>query len=374
MIQTILLSICKIENKIKLTYKEFVFICIIVFIEILSNLLTILLFDNYNLNEILVIVSVTTNIYFLIVCMKHYKIELKELYVFFYKLVKIGIIACIFNLFLNYKQILNLSVLNNSYEAQFSSFFANRNTFGILMLICIISNQYLIEEKYNKKCIIYQLLFVINIILTMARTSILGFVLFYILYLFFSYIKYHKKITKYKFFYLIIAFVVLIACTFKVITTPTLFNKIDTLFLRTNSVKSGTGRTDVWMNGLNICIQYNLLFGVGRYKALELNETIFNSDLPYFHSIYIETLATYGICGLIVLIYGVKNIFKKIRKSEFKYNLITISAMYSFLFISIFESTTRFSIGYADTVSLIYFFSIPILIGNVYDKLKEKGE
>lgn len=372
--QNILLLICKIQNKIKLTYKEFVFMCIIIFIEILSNLLTILVFNNYNLNEILVIVSVSINIYFLIVCMRHYKIELKDLNTFFYKLAKIGVIACVFNLLLNYKQILNLNVLNNSYEAQFSSFFANRNTFGILMLICIISNQYLIEEKYNKKCIIYQLLFVINIILTMARTSIMGFILFYLLYLFLTYIEHHRKITKNNFFYILIAFTILIVCTFKVITTPELFNKIDTLFLRTNSVKSGTGRTDVWKNGLNICLQYNPLFGVGRYKALELNETVFNSDLPYFHSIYIETIATYGLCGLIVLIYGLKNIFKKLRKSKFKYNLITISCMYSFLFISIFESTTRFSIGYADTVSLIYFFSISILIGNVCDKLKEKGE
>lgn len=348
--------------------------CLVIFIEMLSNLSTILMFDNYNLNEMLVIVSVTINIYFLVVCMCYYKIESKDLYSFLYKLVKIGVISCIFNLLFNYKQILNLSALNNSYEAQFSSFFTNRNTFGILMLICIISNQYLIEEKYNKKCIIFQLLFVINIILTMARTSILGFLIFYIFYLFFSYIKHHKKITRNKFLCMTIIFVVLIVCIFEVITTPVLFSRIDTLFLRTNSVKSGTGRTDVWKNGVNICLRYNPLFGVGRYKALELNETIFNSDLPYFHSIYIEILATYGICGLIILIFGLKYLFKRIRKSKFKYSLITTSAMYSFLFISVFESTTRFSIGYADTISLIYFFSIPILIGNVYDRIEEKGE
>lgn len=37
-----------------------------------------------------------------------------------------------------------------------------------------------------------------------------------------------------------------------------------------------------------------------------------------------------------------------------------------------FESTTRFSIGYVDTMSLMYFCSLPILIGNIKEDIEVK--
>ena len=46
-----------------------------------------------------------------------------------------------------------------------------------------------------------------------------------------------------------------------------------------------------------------------------------------------------------------------------------------FLVISCFETTCRLSIGYADTISMIYFIAIPIIYSNIKgQKVEEENK
>lgn len=67
---------------------------------------------------------------------------------------KLGIIASLINILFNYKIIMKLSTLTNSYNANLSSFFPNRNQFGTFMLMMIISISLLLHFK-EKGNIIY---------------------------------------------------------------------------------------------------------------------------------------------------------------------------------------------------------------------------
>ena len=172
--------------------------------------------------------------------------------------------------------------------------------------------------------------------------------------------------SKNKFLLFSLTFIFALFVIYKLLGNEKAFNMINTLFIRMDTLENGSGRFSVWQNGLRIGSEFDFLFGVGRYKALELNKTLFNNSLEYFHSMYIEKFASNGIVGLRLLIYLLKFVWNKVSVCiNMGYKIILKSALVSFYVFSIFETTTRFSIGYADTTFLIFFFTIPILISSI---------
>ncbi|MGV3055332.1 O-antigen ligase family protein [Streptococcus hyovaginalis] len=353
------------RKSLKITRNQFLIFILFLIVEVISNLYSAIFFEKFDSNEFLVVFSVTLNIFFFIISISNYRVQYSDLYRFFFKIVQAGSFACFINLLLNYKEILSISSLTNSYVAEFSSFFSNRNTFGVLMLITIISNKYLIESSYYKFANLFQIFFFVNLLLTFSRTSIAGALLFYLLFYYFNYVRYNYKIGLSKALSIILLiFIVALAILF-MLTNDFIINRLNILLFRIDNLESGSGRFDVWRSGFEIGTSNNFVFGLGRYKALELKEKFYHNSLNYFHSIYIEVFVTYGLIGFTMLIMYFRHIIKKISHSSFFGKNITYSSIFSFMFICLFESTTRFSIGYADTISLIFFFSIPILIGNM---------
>lgn len=366
-IQSILLfsslnrNICKIS-------KNFLLLILIVFFNCCMTIFyDVLKFGTIDNNEFLFIISLVFNILIFIVGVNNQEITKEEICKFLKKMCILGIISVIINVMLNYKSMLNILIITNSYNANFSSFFPNRNQFGLFMLIMIISLSLLINMKYEKKYILYFIIFILNLILSMSRNSILGLVVFFIMFFYYKYIKERKKITANKLFLYYLGIIVIIILIFIFFNNTKVYKIINNLFIRADSLENGSGRFDVWKNGILIFLQYNPLFGVGRYKALELNKILYGSNLEYFHSLYIEKIAEHGIVGFISLIYLLRFTWKKVTSSNINENLKIVlkSAIVSFCFFSIFETTTRFSIGYADTMYLIFFFTIPILISNL---------
>lgn len=345
---------------------------ILLFLLSLINSSIALLFDivrfgNLDYNEILFIISSSINILFLIIGTDKKEITLNELYDFLKKLCFIGIISVIVNFILNYKSIFKLSAITNSYNANFSSFFPNRNQFGLFMLLMIISLSLLMNIKFKKKHILYFILFSINLVLSMSRNSILGFGVFCLMFFYYKYIKEKRKITKSKFLLYLLGMFLILIFIYICINISELYKIINTLFLRTDTIESGSGRFDVWKNGMYIALHNNPLFGVGRYKGLELNKLLFNSNLEYFHSMYVEKFVTHGVIGIFILMLLLKFVWNKVNNilDYGMFKIILKSSLVSFWVISIFETTTRFSIGYADFMFLVFFFTIPILISNV---------
>lgn len=373
-IQTVIMFIFYKQNSFKINKKDLAVIISIIFIEIVTFIYCLIAFEGYDYNEILVSLSVFTNIINFIILTNKINITKEELFWFLRKIIVIGIIAGVANIILNFKSLLNFSDITGSYQVKFSSFFPNRNTFGILMVICCISNQYIIIKKRKNKKKYIQIFFIINLLLTMSRNSIIGLLVFYVFSYIIKYIKYRYKLGKKEITKLTLIILTIITGIVILSKNLVILNRMEKLFFRTESLESGSGRFSVWNNGLEIFKNNNMITGIGRYKAIEFNKNLYNNNLAYFHSIYIEILAEYGIIGIMLLLSLFNFIRNKINKSKLDkdYLYLTKASFYTFLFISLFESTTRFSIGYADTISLIYFCSLPILIGNIKEDIEAK--
>lgn len=374
-IQSFLLFICLMD---KLCYisKKFVILLLVIILNCSMTILyDVMVFNSFDYNELLFSISFLFNIVIFIIGMSKQETTREDAKTFFEKMCKLGLISAVINLILNYKKMLSLSTIVNSYDANFSSFFPNRNQFGLFMLIMVISISLLMRIKYKKRYVVYLIVFIVNLILSMSRNSIIGLVVFFAACFYYKYVKVEKKITINKltlYFFGLIAIGIMV---FIFINNDKVNAMINNLFIRVGSLESGSGRFAVWKNGISIFSKYNPIFGVGRYKAIELNQTLYGSKLEYFHSIYVEKLACHGIVGLLTLIYLLRFTWKKIMDSKIDVNVRSLlkSSLISFFVFSIFETTTRFSIGYADSIYLIYFFTIPILISNIKIELISEG-
>lgn len=373
MIQT-LIMFWAVKPKIKETSKKIIVIFIAFFIlQVIVQIFNYIKWSRIEIKDIANIFSCLANIYIFVYLCSKFEITKEEFIDFMKKIVIIGIISCIYNVIANWNDIINIVNIKESYDVSISSFFPNRNQYAIFMLICIIANLYIIANKVSKKYIAIQILFIISIILTMSRNAILGLAILYGVYLCLNFKNINSKLTK-KQKIIIVASVILfiIIATILLIKIPDLIENINKLFIRTYTVNTESGRLALWINGFNI-FKDNPILGVGRFTGVNINMNEYNSPLDQFHNIYVETLVSYGIVGLMGLIYLFYIIIKKILNSKLgnAEKKIMLSSIIVFLAISCFETTTRFSIGYADTISMIYFFTIPLICANMNSKEEE---
>lgn len=373
MVQT-LIMFWAVKPKIKETSKKVIVIFIAFFIlQVIVQIFNYIKWSRIEIKDIANIFSCLANIYIFVYLCSKFETTKEEFIDFMKKIVIIGIISCIYNVIANWNDIINIVNIKESYDVSISSFFPNRNQYAIFMLICIIANLYIIANKVSKKYIAIQILFIISIILTMSRNAILGLAILYGVYLCLNFKNINSKLTK-KQKIIIVASVILfiIIATILLIKIPDLIENINKLFIRTYTVNTESGRLALWINGFNI-FKDNPILGVGRFTGVNINMNEYNSPLDQFHNIYVETLVSYGIVGLIGLIYLFYIIIKKILNSKLgnTEKKIMLSSIIVFLAISCFETTTRFSIGYADTISMIYFFTIPLICANMNSKEEE---
>lgn len=366
LIQSVLLFI-SFKNDLKLLNKKIFFVYILSFVNCMVTLtFSFYKFGNIDKNEIIFILSLLFNTLILIVAADKKKINKEEIIDFFKKFVFLGIISCIFNFIINYKNMLNLSSITSSYKAAFSSFFPNRNQFGLFLLLEIFSLSVLSRSKNEKYYNYIYILFITNLILTMSRNSILGLFIFATISCFNKYVVEKKKIKKNQFILYFLGINVALISIYILINNSNIYELINRLFIRSDTIEGGNGRLSVWQNGISIAMNNNPLFGVGRFKGIEINKILYGSELEYFHSIYVEKFVTHGIVGLAILVFYMSYVWKKVCNiKENDYIKSTIKAfLLSVFIISIFETTTRFSIGYSDFMFLIFVFTIPILISN----------
>lgn len=359
----IIIMIYAIRNSIKMiSNKKIMWLLLFLLMQISTQIVNYFNQGNIEFQDIIHIVSVIINVFVFILCMPYSKIEKEDIYKFMKKMVFLGVIACIYNVIVNGTSILHIASMTSSYAVKLSSFFPNRNQFGIFMIIVLLSNLYVKQSNKKLRYKLSEIFFIFNLILTMSRNSIIGMICIYIIKFYLDCFT-TKKISKNK--ALIVTLFIIAVCIFIgiILSNETYMNLINKLFIRSDSLESGSGRFAVWKNGINIVLDNNVLLGVGRFNGIKLNKELYNSDLEYFHSLYVETFVIYGIVGLVMIYLLFKYIIASIIKSSLdrEYKNILLTATLTFLIISIFETTTRFSIGYADMMALMYFISIPLM-------------
>lgn len=361
------------ENFAKVKGKQVVLLSMLFLLQILTQIINI--YKGYSLifEDVVHILSVTINIFVFIICLPYTQITKEELETFMKKMVMLGFVACVYNVIKNISMITSLSSLTSSYSANISSFFPNRNQFGIFLLEMLISNLYVKASTDKKFYKFTEIFFIINLLLTMSRNSILGLIAIYVIKFYIEFFT-TKRISKNKMIFTTLLLLAMIVAVCIIISTPKYMNVVEKLFIRSNTLETGSGRTTLWRNAIDLTLNNNWLIGVGRFNALRLNANLYNSDLE-FHSVYIEVFATYGIIGIIAFILFISSIIKKTTNKYINKGIQNIPkiTIIVFLVISIFETVTRFSIGYADMMGLIFFIALPLLISNMkVDETEEK--
>lgn len=362
----ILIMLHAVRKEIKkVPNKKIILLITFVLLQIIVQIVNYFCQGSIQFLDIVNILSVTINIFIFIICVSYSNVEKEDIQEFMKKMVLLGLVACLYNIIINGMQMLNIAKLTNSYIANFSSFFPNRNQFGSFIVTILLANLYIKQENKKNFYKLAEIIFIINLVLTMSRTAIIGMIFMYIIKFCLDYF-YIKKISKNRFIFITFMIMILIVVMIFVFTSERYIKLIDKLFIRSENIQTGYGRTTVWKNGIDMILNGNYLLGLGRFNAVNLNKTVYNSHLEYFHSIYIETFVTYGIVGIIFLFLLFKYIIKRISKSSLDrvYKNIFITYVGVFMIISIFETTTRFSIGYADIMNMIWFITVPIIVSS----------
>ena len=326
---------------------------------------------NFQLYDLFNIACIFVNINVLFIAFTNLKTEEKYMSYFFVGILAIGLVACIVNVYL-YKDYI-ITMITTAKQISIRSFFAHRNQFSMFLFTAIVSNIMLIL-KSNKKSIkvllfIPLIIFGLSLITTSSRTGIAATALFIVLF----FITTNSIKIRYKIL-IVCGLIAILIATFVIAQNyyPDIMSKItdfvDNVLIRENTIKSFTGRDKFWKTAEEILQEdsINMFFGVGRFQALNMLQY----NVTHFHNFYVEALMTGGIMELVFFLFIHIYTVVRIMKSEIdkKYKMLYLSMFLSLAVYGLFETMGRFSLGYVDTLYLIFFITIPLLHTNTYKK------
>lgn len=368
-IQTVIMLVVTKDKAKEISKKEKRLFILFFGLQILGQMFNFMFLNSIHIKDLINLTATAINIFIFIIACNYFKVEKSQIKSFLEKMVILGVIASLYNIIKNGLEFTSLFTLQVSHSANFSSFFPNRNQFGIFLLVIILCNSYLISTNRTKSNVLIQILLIVSLLLTMSRNCIMGLIILYLFRLYFELKnKKIKKPSKKTIVLIVSIFILLITSLIILLNNDQTFETLNKLFFRIENLKNGSGRFELWHNSIRICLDNNVITGVGRFRALQINELVYNNDLNNFHNIYFETLVTYGVVGVGALLGLFIYIFKKnISNKDIKYKAFLITSMMTFLSISILETITRFSMGYVDTISLVMFFTLPIICSNMVD-------
>lgn len=357
-----------VNKEIKVNLLMLIIFCSILLIVQIVNIIC----GDFYYKDLLNVICKFLNILLFFVLFLNLKVDEKYMVNFMKWIVYLGFFACVFNFIFFYQEMFD--IIKGIEDIKIKSFFANRNQLAFFMFISIISNIFVITKSQNKFYKFSLFLFIFNLLITFSRTGILVTGIFAFLF-FVTTDKFSLKKKVICMLYLVlacVAFIILLS-----LFNQSLIENAYKLFFRPDSIKNLSGRSDIWNIAGNVLEDSfgGIIWGVGRFKGTKdivVRESVFTQ----FHNGYIEALISGGIIELAYIIYLYLVIIKKIFKSNMKniYKRLYLSSIISFLIYMFFESYSRFSIGYVDTLCLIFFITIPLLHVNSCDTNKIEGE
>lgn len=271
-------------------------------------------------------------------------------------MVWLGIVACLFNLAVNHREIMTLLTVKNPYATNMSSFFVGRNGFAQLLTLAIIANTFLMFSgaSYSQRFLyVNYFLFGVNQLMTLSRASIgstIGFLL--LLYL----TRTRRRL----------AAMIRIACALA--CAVVLLARIEPLrdFVTTMLLRPDRGvmaRVTLWEVGIDLLRKSNWLVGVGYQTASNVLSGMGYST--QFHNALIAILVGGGVLDLIshVLVFLIlgRLIMASMSKHDPDSYRLYIAAYGALVVAGLVESVSVFSIGYADILVTVFFITVPLL-------------
>lgn len=278
---------------------------------------------------------------------------------FMFLILMFGLIACIYNIIIHFKDILNIINIHNPNSVNLSSFFSNRNSFAQYLFICLIANTYLFVNKKSNLYLFFYIVLGINIVATFSRTGTISTIIFLLLF----YLFYYRR----KVLFILTVFFSIFLFFVVVLYNSALSNFIENF----SRLESGTsGRWIIWDFGLQLLDHTSWFFGIGYLTGVSFLE---QAGLPgQFHSFFVETIVGGGLIDLLlhllIFIYVIRKVFF-INKFDRLVSVIYLASFLSLFAYSLFESVSFFSMGYVDSLFRIFFITIPLLYSNNFEKV-----
>lgn len=338
-----------INNKKLHIYKKTMYfvLLLIIFVRLITSIMSFSKLSNYKILEqlcydgslIVILLSFFTiknNVSY-----NNYKFK------YFTKtIVFMGIVYGIYNIFANIANLVYFSNIKYRYLINYSSFFTNKNLFGIFLFLALVSLKLDSEGNKRKKILIkYFLLF--NLVLTLSRNAILAYLIFESILALLK--KRYKKMAMLLFIILIVIFANIYGLK------DFLINYI----IRTDSVTSG--REYIW----KICIKYFSQKPILGYGEIYISNLVNReSGVTSMHSWLFKILLNGGFINLIcylTLLINILYITIKNMKNNLPYSNIIFSFIISILAYGIFEEVNLFEFGLINIIITVYFVFLPVL-------------
>lgn len=208
----------------------------------------------------------------------------------------ITVLSSVYNIIINFQDIIAITSISGSYEVDLKGFFYNRNVLGYMMATGIACALYLWMRQKKLFYLPAIAILAISLIATMSRGAIIFTLIFCIVFLLSQY--------KSKAVGAIIMAAILVPLSLFAVNQPFVQDN----FIRSESVD--TGRTGLREFGVNYFLQHNLLLGNGQRAMTALEEEYERSS---YHNLYIESLATQGLIGITIVLLGIGYAFSRIR-------------------------------------------------------------
>lgn len=342
----------------KLTFyksnQNFILLCIILVRVITST------FSFINLSSSEIIVQICNDLSLIIILLATFSInnnqnEKYELSLFFKLLIFSAFVYSIYNIVDNLNNFRYFTHIKFRYLISFSSFFNNKNLFGVFIYTALIACDYYIESenvKHKMGIFFIKLFLILNLILTVSRNAIFAYFVYFFLYNILK--KKYKKIAM-----LITIVLILFFMNFMNIQ-----NFIFNFLIRSDSLTSG--RTQIWSK----CFEYISKRPILGYGELMISNTINNfTGVVSTHNWFIKLLLNGGIinlCCYLTLIINQIHLSIKNMKNNTKFSIIALSSLFSIIAYGIFEEINLFEFGLINVIFTFYFMFIPNI-------LKERG-
>lgn len=333
---------------------------------ILQIILSISLITNSNSSPISIGSQMVVAIYFCIFLgiSNSKKLSPRDLLVFNSYYVIFALFACVYNVAVNFNSVIIFSNIINTYDYSFSSFYLNRNTFGLIAgigLLVLIANWREIFSKSNSIFKILSLLILSSgLMLSMSR----GALLFTILASVFYFVGTNKLRGALKVFSMII------------ITLSLMVSIFGQDFIISNYIRPDygiTGRDVLQEFGIDYFMNHNVFIGSGFNEPIDALSQKY--DVASFHNLYIYLLVTGGLLQLlfysILFIWSFRNSFKIYKYSK-KSSVFYISVLISYLVYSMAESVQIFQSDSLHLILSIYLILLPMYTLNYFNKLTIK--
>lgn len=245
------------------------------------------------------------------------------------------------------------------WQWDYSGIFGNRNVFGTYLFFSFISCVYIMLNKFSWKYLAVLLFLLINIILTLSRTALLGIITFLIVLV---WVLRDEIITKKLRIIVMISFVLFLI----------LFVKTDiSIFIKDFVLRIGagtSGRSFVWNKGLKAFIA-SPIFGMGINS-----EQFITSNFPGgFHNLYLEILTSGGIILFILYMLIFYNLFRKLTLVKYYdkfYYAYAVAMIFAWLIMAFFEPLNVFHLSGRVGLSGIFIFALPLsYISNLIQKI-----